>query len=101
MGNGDISLEIAREALEKLEIDEIGLDNTDMKILETIINLYDGGPVGKQALATTIGEEIDTIVDVYEPYLLQHGFLKRTSRGRMVTRKAYEHLGITCPDKIE
>ena len=94
LGNGDISLEIAREALEKLEIDEIGLDNTDMKILETIINLYDGGPVGKQALATTIGEEIDTIVDVYEPYLLQIGFIARTPRGRSATINAYKHLGI-------
>ncbi len=94
LGDGDISLEVARDALEKLEIDEIGLDNTDMKILETIINLYDGGPVGKQALATTIGEEIDTIVDVYEPYLLQIGFIARTPRGRAATRNAYKHLGI-------
>lgn len=94
LGDGDISLEIARNALEKLEIDEIGLDNTDMKILETIINLYDGGPVGKQALATTIGEEIDTIVDVYEPYLLQIGFIARTPRGRAATINAYKHLGI-------
>ena len=94
LGDGDISLEVARDALEKLEIDEIGLDNTDMKILETIINLYDGGPVGKQALATTIGEEIDTIVDVYEPYLLQIGFIARTPRGRAATRNAFKHLGI-------
>lgn len=94
LGNGDISIELARDALERLEIDEIGLDNTDMKILETIINLYDGGPVGKQALATTIGEEIDTIVDVYEPYLLQIGFIGRTPRGRIATRNAYKHLGI-------
>ncbi len=94
LGDGDISLEVARDALEKLEIDEIGLDNTDMKILETIINLYGGGPVGKQALATTIGEEIDTIVDVYEPYLLQIGFIARTPRGRSATRNAYKHLGI-------
>ncbi len=93
-GNGEITLEIAKSALSALEIDELGLDNIDRKMLETIIKFYDGGPVGLETLAATIGEEAVTIEDVYEPYLMQIGFLSRTPRGRCVTRLAYEHLGI-------
>ena len=94
-GNGEITLEIAKTALSALEIDELGLDNIDRKMLETIIKFYDGGPVGLETLAATIGEEAITIEDVYEPYLMQIGFLSRTPRGRCVTRLAYEHLGIS------
>ena len=93
-GDGVITLEIAKEALKALEIDQLGLDNIDRKMLETIIKFYDGGPVGLETLAATIGEEAITIEDVYEPYLMQIGFLSRTPRGRCVTRLAYEHLGI-------
>lgn len=93
-GDGEITLEIAKDALSALEIDELGLDNIDRKMLETIIKFYDGGPVGLETLAATIGEEAITIEDVYEPYLMQIGFLSRTPRGRCVTRLAYEHLGI-------
>ncbi len=93
-GDGVITLALAREALAVLEIDELGLDNTDRKMLEAIINFYDGGPVGLETLAATVGEEAITLEDVYEPYLMQIGFLSRTPRGRCVTRSAYEHLGI-------
>lgn len=92
--NGEITLDCAREALKMLEVDELGLDNTDRRMLETIIKFYDGGPVGLDTLAATIGEEAITLEDVYEPYLMQIGFLSRTPRGRMVNRLAYEHLGI-------
>lgn len=94
LGNGDITLEISKIALSKLEIDELGLDNTDKKILETIIYKYSGKPVGVDALAATINEEVETIEDVYEPYLMQIGFLARTQRGRIVTPLGYKHLGI-------
>ena len=94
LGDGNITLDIAREALERLEIDELGLDNTDMQILDAIINTYNGGPVGIDSLATTVGEEPDTIEDVYEPYLMQIGFISRTPRGRIATINAYKHLGI-------
>ena len=90
-GDGVITLALAREALAVLEIDELGLDNTDRKMLEAIINFYDGG---LETLAATVGEEAITLEDVYEPYLMQIGFLSRTPRGRCVTRSAYEHLGI-------
>lgn len=93
-GNGTITSEIATMALEALEIDELGLDNVDRRMLEAIIKYYSGGPVGLDTLAATIGEEAITIEDVYEPYLMQIGFLARTPRGRCVTRLAYEHLGI-------
>jgi len=98
-GNGKITLEIAREALQMLEIDELGLDNTDRRMLETIIRYYDGGPVGLETLAATIGEEAVTLEDVYEPYLLQIGYLSRTPRGRMVTRQGYSHVGIPYTPK--
>ncbi|MBO5379684.1 MAG: Holliday junction branch migration DNA helicase RuvB [Clostridia bacterium] len=93
-GDGRITLEIAKTALKALEIDELGLDNIDRKLLETIIKFYGGGPVGLETLAATIGEEAITIEDVYEPYLMQIGFLSRTPKGRCVTRLAYDHLGI-------
>ena len=93
-GNGTITSEIAKAGLDMLEIDSLGLDNTDRRMLEAIIRYYDGGPVGLETLAATTGEEAITIEDVYEPYLLQIGFINRTPRGRCVTRLAYEHLGI-------
>ncbi len=94
LGDGTITENIAKIALQKLEIDELGLDNIDRKILTSIIQNYAGGPVGIETLAATIGEETETIEDVYEPYLLQKGFLSRTPRGRIVTPSAYEHLGL-------
>lgn len=94
LGDGDINLEITRTALLKLEIDDLGLDNIDRKLLETIIVKYGGRPVGIETLAATIGEETETIEDVYEPYLMQIGFLARTPRGRMATPLAYKHLGV-------
>ena len=93
-GDGTITSEIAKFALESLEIDDLGLDNIDRRMLESIIKFYGGGPVGLETIAATIGEEAITIEDVYEPYLMQIGFLARTPRGRCVTRLAYEHLGI-------
>ena len=92
-GTGDIDLSITKYTLEKLEIDELGLDDIDRKLLETMIVQYNGRPVGIEALAVTVGEEIDTIEDVYEPYLIQIGFISRTPRGRIVLKPAYEHLG--------
>lgn len=92
--NGMVSDEIADEALECLEIDKLGLDNVDRRMLETIIKHFAGGPVGVETLAATIGEDIDTIEDVYEPYLMQIGFLNRTPRGRVATINAYEHMGV-------
>ena len=93
-GSGVITKSIADEALSRLEVDKSGLDTVDRRMLRSIIELYGGGPVGLEALAATINEEAVTLEDVYEPYLLQNGFLTRTMRGRCVTRKAYEHLGI-------
>lgn len=95
LGDGKITLEIAKIALNKLEIDDIGLDEIDRKILTTIINQYKGGPVGLETLAATIGEEVETIEDVYEPYLMQIGFLSRTPRGRIAMPDAYAHLKIS------
>ena len=93
-GNGVIDTDITNEALNRLKVDKIGLDNTDHELLLAIINKYNGGPVGIEAISSTIGEEVTTIEDVIEPYLLQMGLLKRTARGRVVTDKAYEVLGI-------
>lgn len=92
--DGVITKEVANEALLRLEVDELGLDATDRRMLRSIIEFYHGGPVGLDTLAATIGEEAITLEDVYEPYLLQQGFLTRTPRGRCVTPKAYAHLGI-------
>ena len=94
LGDGNITKEIAKIALEKLEIDDLGLDNIDRKILKTIILNYTGGPVGIETLSSTIGEEVETIEDVYEPYLMQMGFIARTPRGRIATPNAYKHLEI-------
>lgn len=94
VANGVITESVAIEALAKLEIDSLGLDEIDHKILRTIIEKFDGGPVGLETIAASISEEADTIMDVYEPYLLQLGFIERTPRGRAVTKSTYEHLGI-------
>ena len=96
-GKGVITEKIALEALGRLEIDPIGLDEVDHKILRTIIEKFNGGPVGLHTITAAISEEADTIMDVYEPYLLQLSFLERTPRGRLATRFAYEHLGLTYP----
>jgi len=92
--DGRITREVARAALGMLEVDEVGLDPMDRRILEALVEKYDGGPVGLNTLAVSVGEEPDTLEDVYEPFLLQQGFLERTARGRMATRRAYEHLGL-------
>ncbi len=94
VGNGVITLETARDALAKLEVDHLGLDENDRRLLHAIIELFNGGPVGLSTLAASLAEEVDAIEDVYEPFLLQLGFLQRTPRGRIATRRAYEHLGI-------
>ena len=94
LGDGKLTLDITKTALNQLEVDDLGLDNTDRKILETIIYKYRGKPVGIETLAATLNEEVETIEDVYEPYLMQIGFLARTPRGRIVTASGYEHLGI-------
>jgi len=96
-GDGTITLDSARHALEKMEIDELGLDSIDRLILNSMIKNYNGGPVGLETIAAAIGEEAITIEDVYEPYLMQVGFLSRTPRGRMVTPAGYAHLGIELP----
>lgn len=94
LGDGNITLKITKHALSKLEIDEIGLDNIDRRILETMIITYGGRPVGLETLATTVGEEVDTLEDVYEPYLIQIGYITRTPRGRVPTPFAYRHIGV-------
>ena len=94
LADGNIDIKITRHALNKLEIDDLGLDNIDRRILETLIITYEGRPVGLETIATTIGEEVDTIEDVYEPYLIQIGFIARTPRGRQATPLAYRHMNI-------
>ncbi len=94
-GDGRVTVDLADQALAMLEVDQYGLDRVDRQILKSIIERYDGGPVGLGAIAAATAEEVATIEDVYEPFLIQAGFLKRTPKGRMVTAKAYEHLGIT------
>lgn len=98
LGSGVIDLKITKIALDKLKVDSLGLDETDYNLLKAIIERFNGGPVGIEAIASSIGEEQSTIEDVYEPYLLQQGFLKRTNRGRIVTDKAYEHLNMKESD---
>jgi Holliday junction DNA helicase RuvB len=93
-GNGRITVDIAEMALSALDVDQNGLDEMDNRILSTIIEKFKGGPVGLSTIATACGEEAETIEEVYEPFLIQEGFLKRTSRGREATEKAYVHLGI-------
>ena len=92
-----ITREVADKALSRLEVDACGLDRTDRRILATIIEKFNGGPVGLDTIAAAVSEETDTIEDVYEPFLLQMGFLNRTLRGRVVTAAAYRHLGLPCP----
>ena len=95
-GKGVITLEIADEALRRLEVDDMGLDYTDRRMLETMIKKFDGGPVGLDTLAAAISEATETIEDVYEPYLIQLGFINRTPRGRIVTKAGYAHMGFSC-----
>jgi holliday junction DNA helicase RuvB len=96
-GNGEIDLALARESLELLQVDKLGLDHIDHKLLKGIIERFRGGPVGLDTIAASIGEESETIEDVYEPYLLQIGFLQRTPRGRIVTELVYRHFGMEPP----
>jgi Holliday junction DNA helicase RuvB len=96
--NGTITREIARNALDLLNVDLMGLDELDRRVLSTVIEKYRGGPVGLNTIAASISEEPDTIMDVVEPYLLQLGYLERTSHGRVATALAYEHLGIALPE---
>jgi Holliday junction DNA helicase RuvB len=96
-GNGTIDIQIAKYALEALHVDLHGLDEMDNKILHTIIDKFKGGPVGLSTLATAVSESSETIEEVYEPFLIQEGFIMRTPRGREVTEKAYRHLGISRP----
>jgi Holliday junction DNA helicase RuvB len=98
-GDGVITREISKQALDLLNVDNLGLDEMDRRVLETVIKKYNGGPVGLNTIAASISEEADTIMDVVEPYLLQLGFLERTSQGRTATRLAYEHLGVPIPDE--
>ena len=100
LGDGNITLKIAKHALNQLEIDELGLDEVDRRMLEVMITQYQGRPVGIETIAVSLGEEIDTIEDVYEPYLLQIGFINRTPRGRVATQKAYEHLKINYQEGL-
>ena len=95
--NGVITRDVAREALALLDVDEFGLDEMDTRILRTIIEMFDGGPVGVQTIAAALAEDADTIEEVYEPFLVQNGLLQRTSRGRVASAQAYRHLGFTPP----
>ena len=95
--SGVIDRDTASAALGMLQVDDLGLDESDRRVLHTLIDKFDGGPVGLDTLSAALNEDADTIMDVYEPYLIQLGFLERTSRGRMTTRHAYEHLGMPCP----
>ena len=96
--NNKITLDVAKKALELLHIDDCGLDEIDRKIMHLIVHQFNGGPVGLDTLAAGIGEESDTIEDVYEPYLIQMGFLQRTPRGRMLTPYGYKHMGLPVPE---
>ncbi|MBP8251102.1 MAG: Holliday junction branch migration DNA helicase RuvB [Herpetosiphon sp.] len=99
MADNHVNLDVARAALESLEIDDLGLDENDRRVVRTIIETFDGGPVGLSTLAAATAEEIDAIEDVYEPYLLQLGFIQRTPRGRIATKRAYDHLGIQYTER--
>jgi Holliday junction DNA helicase RuvB len=101
MADGVVTRNVAREALARLEVDELGLDEVDHKVLRTIVDKFDGGPVGIETIAASISEDADTIMDVYEPYLMQVGFLQRTPRGRVATARAYQHLGLPPKEKPE
>jgi holliday junction DNA helicase RuvB len=100
-GNGTVTLDSTRAALRLLDIDDLGLDDTDRSVLRCIIEKFGGGPVGLETIAASISEESDTIMDVYEPFLLQCGFLQRTPRGRLATPAAYRHLGVEVPGSVE
>lgn len=95
----EITQELASESLTQLRVDRSGLDQVDRRLLTMMIKLYDGGPVGLKTIAVNIGEDVETVETMYEPFLLQKGFLKRTSRGRMVTKQAYDHLGLPMPEQ--
>jgi Holliday junction DNA helicase RuvB len=97
-GAGRVDAAVAADALDMLEVDELGLDRLDREILRTICEKFDGGPVGLSTLAVAVSEEQDTLEDVYEPYLLQRGLIKRTPRGRVATNAAFDHLGLARPD---
>ena len=99
--DGVVTAEVASQALALLEVDELGLDEIDHRVLRTIVEKFDGGPVGLETIAASVGEESDTIMDVYEPYLMQLGFLSRTPRGRIATRLGYAHLDVRYPAKLE
>ena len=99
LSNGTVDESIALSSCERLGIDTLGLDDMDRRLLKTIIEVYDGGPVGVEALAASLAEPRDTLEDVYEPFLLQRGLLARTNRGRVATRRAYEHLGVAPPKR--
>ena len=96
---GHITRDVAREALAMLDVDEFGLDEMDVRLLKVIVDKFDGGPVGVSTIAAAVGEDADTIEEVYEPFLVQNGFLQRTPRGRMATAQAYRHLGYPPPDR--
>ncbi len=99
-GKTEIDLEVTKKALERLKVDSMGLDDVDYQLLKTIVEKFNGGPVGVESIASVIGEEVTTIEDVYEPYLLQTGLLKRTSRGRVVTEKGYKHLNLSYQNSL-
>ena len=96
----EIDLEVTKKALDRLKVDNMGLDEVDYQLLKTIVEKFNGGPVGVEAIASVIGEEVTTIEDVYEPYLLQKGLLKRTSRGRVVTDLGYKHLNLNYQNSL-
>lgn len=99
-GEGIINIDITKKALNRLKVDNMGLDDTDYQLLKSIVQKFNGGPVGIESIASVIGEETSTIEDVYEPYLLQTGLLKRTSRGRVVTEKGYQHLNLSYQNSL-
>ena len=99
--DGAVTMKVTREALRLLEVDERGLDEMDRRMLEALIQRYDGGPVGLQSLAVVLGEDAGTLEDVYEPFLVQEGFIRRTPRGREATRLAYQHLGLALPPRLK
>ncbi len=96
--DGEITLEVANTALDMLDVDKCGLDQTDRMILLTMIERFNGGPVGIETLSATIGEDSGTVEDVYEPYLIKNGFIVRTQRGRVVSERTYRHLGLEMPE---
>ena len=100
IGDGIIDEEITKKALDRLHVDKYGLDQIDIEYLTNLITKFNGGPVGVETIASSIGEEVSTCEDIVEPYLMQEGFIKRTQRGRVATDKAYEHLKITSQDTL-